>query len=184
MLNRQSSTLLNPHKRSLVRQNSSIYNNKPILKDSVMATKEEPAAKEEPTTKEEPTEKEEPVAKEEPIVPVKTEEVQQDLLKDIKESARIRTRTLNLNRVQQQNTLKAPISSKPTITAEKFDSPPIPDIFVSRWVDYSAKYGVGFMLSDGAQGVHFNDNTKIVSAPNCSEFAMILREKNKAGTQK
>jgi hypothetical protein len=30
-------------------------------------------------------------------------------------------------------------------------------------VDYSAKYGIGFLLSDSSNGVHFNDGSKIVA---------------------
>ena len=31
---------------------------------------------------------------------------------------------------------------------------------MSRWVDYSHKYGVGYMLCDGSIGVYFNDASK------------------------
>jgi polo-like kinase 1 len=36
------------------------------------------------------------------------------------------------------------------------------EIWVKKWVDYSAKYGLGYLLSNGCTGVHFNDSTKIV----------------------
>ncbi len=29
-------------------------------------------------------------------------------------------------------------------------------------MDYSAKYGLGYLLSDGSTGVYFNDSTKII----------------------
>lgn len=35
---------------------------------------------------------------------------------------------------------------------------------VMRWVDYSHKYGLGYVLSDGSSGVLFNDASKIVRA--------------------
>lgn len=35
--------------------------------------------------------------------------------------------------------------------------------FIKKWVNYSIKYGIGFLTSDNSSGVHFNDNTKIVS---------------------
>jgi len=35
---------------------------------------------------------------------------------------------------------------------------------ISKWVDYSYKYGLGYQLSDGSVGVLFNDNTKMVLA--------------------
>lgn len=30
-----------------------------------------------------------------------------------------------------------------------------------KWVDYSSKYGVGYVLSEGSSGVYFNDSSKI-----------------------
>ncbi|KAG5319942.1 PLK1 kinase, partial [Pseudoatta argentina] len=42
--------------------------------------------------------------------------------------------------------------------------PTVEDIvpfFVTKWIDYSNKYGLGFQLSDRSVGVLFNDNTKI-----------------------
>ena len=36
------------------------------------------------------------------------------------------------------------------------------EIWVKKWVDYSTKYGLGYLLSNGATGVFFNDSTKIV----------------------
>ena len=40
------------------------------------------------------------------------------------------------------------------------------DIWIKSHVDYSSKYGVGYLLSNGASGVFFNDSTKIVLDPN------------------
>jgi polo-like kinase 1 len=37
-------------------------------------------------------------------------------------------------------------------------------VWVSKWIDYSSKYGLGYLLSDNAAGVFFNDSTKIVVA--------------------
>ena len=34
--------------------------------------------------------------------------------------------------------------------------------WVVRWVDYSSKYGLGYLLSDGTVGVIFNDQTRIM----------------------
>ena len=38
-----------------------------------------------------------------------------------------------------------------------------PGIWVKKWVDYSAKYGVGYLLSNNSVGVYFNDSSKLVS---------------------
>ena len=55
---------------------------------------------------------------------------------------------------------------KPTITTEALQDMSIPDVFVQKWVDYSAKFGIGFQLSDQSSGVHFNDSSKIIADQN------------------
>ena len=35
-------------------------------------------------------------------------------------------------------------------------------IWIKKWVDYSTKYGLGYLLSNGSYGVFFNDATKII----------------------
>lgn len=37
-----------------------------------------------------------------------------------------------------------------------------PEVWVKKWVDYSSKYGLGYLLSNNATGVFFNDSTKII----------------------
>ena len=39
-------------------------------------------------------------------------------------------------------------------------------VFIVSWVDYCNKYGMGYALTDGSVGVHFNDSTSIVLAAN------------------
>eukprot|EP00466_Bigelowiella_natans_P020918 jgi/Bigna1/37025/e_gw1.17.15.1 len=39
-------------------------------------------------------------------------------------------------------------------------------VWVTRWCDYTSKYGMGYALSDGSFGVCFNDQTKIAMHPN------------------
>ncbi|KAJ3411523.1 Cell cycle serine/threonine-protein kinase cdc5/MSD2 [Chytridiales sp. JEL 0842] len=39
-----------------------------------------------------------------------------------------------------------------------------PDIFITKWIDYSNKYGLGYQLRDGSIGVYFNDSTSILLA--------------------
>jgi len=51
--------------------------------------------------------------------------------------------------------------------------------WVSRWVDYSHKYGVGYMLSDGSVGVYFNDASKIILAPDQRHVEYTPRRKDK-----
>lgn len=40
-----------------------------------------------------------------------------------------------------------------------------PKVFIVSWVDYCNKYGMGYALTDGSVGVHFNDSTTIVLSP-------------------
>ncbi len=39
-------------------------------------------------------------------------------------------------------------------------------VWVKKWVDYSSKYGLGYLMSNGCFGVFFNDSSKIVLQPN------------------
>ena len=50
------------------------------------------------------------------------------------------------------------------------------EIYVKKWIDYSSKYGLGYILADGNVGVYFNDSTKIIYKPNGINFIYI--EKN------
>lgn len=38
-------------------------------------------------------------------------------------------------------------------------------VWVTKWVDYSNKYGFGFQLSNDVIGVLFNDTSRIVMSP-------------------
>lgn len=38
-------------------------------------------------------------------------------------------------------------------------------LFISKWIDYSNKYGFGYQLSDNCVGVFFNDLTRISISP-------------------
>jgi len=49
--------------------------------------------------------------------------------------------------------------------------------WVTRYVDYTSKYGLGFLLNDGSAGVYFNDSTKIVLSPEGEVFQYIERRK-------
>ncbi|CAG9333520.1 unnamed protein product [Blepharisma stoltei] len=50
-----------------------------------------------------------------------------------------------------------------------------PEVWVKKWVDYSSKYGLGYLLSNGATGVFFNDSTKIILDPNGHRFNYMER---------
>lgn len=63
------------------------------------------------------------------------------------------------------------ISSKPTdrerINLSEAEDPALtPVTWISKWVDYSDKYGLGYTLSDGSVGVLFNDATRLLMNEN------------------
>jgi polo-like kinase 1 len=52
------------------------------------------------------------------------------------------------------------------------------DIWVKKWVDYSSKYGLGYLLSNGFTGVFFNDSSKIILNPQGWTFNYIERRQS------
>jgi serine/threonine protein kinase len=48
-------------------------------------------------------------------------------------------------------------------------------LWVTEWLDFSSKYGVGYLLSNGVVGVYFNDSTKAVLSPDGNTFEYIER---------
>uniref|UniRef100_A0A8D0XVM6 Serine/threonine-protein kinase PLK n=1 Tax=Sus scrofa TaxID=9823 RepID=A0A8D0XVM6_PIG len=58
-----------------------------------------------------------------------------------------------------------PSSRKPltVLNKEEAEDPAcIPIFWVSKWVDYSDKYGLGYQLCDNSVGVLFNDSTRLI----------------------
>ena len=54
------------------------------------------------------------------------------------------------------------------------------DVRVIKYVDYSSKYGLGYVLSNGHVGTRFNDSTMIIYKPNGTNFIYIDKQtKNK-----
>ena len=49
---------------------------------------------------------------------------------------------------------------------ENSDPASNPLFWVSKWVDYSDKYGFGYQLCDEGMGVMFNDTTKLIMLAN------------------
>ena len=54
-------------------------------------------------------------------------------------------------------------------------------IWVVRYVDYTSKYGLGFLLNTGSAGVYFNDSTKIIVSPDGSYFQYNERKRKEKG---
>ena len=51
----------------------------------------------------------------------------------------------------------------------------LPEHWVTRYVDYTSKYGLGFLLNDGCSGVFFNDSTKIALDNDSTSFQYVER---------
>lgn len=62
------------------------------------------------------------------------------------------------------------------VLVQKTDSQPRTEL-VTKFVDFSSKYGLGYMLSNGSYGVLFNDSTKIILHSNLYHFDYIERSK-------
>ena len=52
-----------------------------------------------------------------------------------------------------------------------------PFIRVSQYIDYSSKYGLGYILNNGLYGFHYNDCTKIILNPKTNSFFYIPNQK-------
>jgi len=52
-----------------------------------------------------------------------------------------------------------------------------PSKWMERYVDYTSKYGLGYLLNDGSSGVYFNDSTKTVLEAEGDNFQYIERKR-------
>ncbi|XP_014221745.1 serine/threonine-protein kinase polo [Trichogramma pretiosum] len=73
-----------------------------------------------------------------------------------------------LKSLQEQlgNLLKSKPGRKMGAVDDMTDPDAQPFLWVSKWVDYSDKYGFGYQLSDDGVGVMFNDGTRIIMLAN------------------
>lgn len=82
-------------------------------------------------------------------------------------------------REQLAAVLKAKPSRETTSSADEMTDPDAqPVVWISKWVDYSDKYGFGYQLSDDGVGVMFNDGTRLMMLANCFNIHYINREGN------
>ncbi|EGR31741.1 protein kinase domain protein [Ichthyophthirius multifiliis] len=50
--------------------------------------------------------------------------------------------------------------------------------WVVQWIDYSQKYGLGYILCNGCSGVYFNDATKMIFEPSSNKVEYVERQNN------
>ena len=64
-------------------------------------------------------------------------------------------------------TTTPPPRTPPTAQDEDYEDPASnPVYWISKWVDYSDKYGLGYQLCDNSVGVLFNDTTRLLLTNN------------------
>lgn len=80
--------------------------------------------------------------------------------------------------MQPEGIIRASSSSSTTTTAN-VNALLIPnnECVVMKWIDYSSKYGLGYVLANGHVGIVFNDSTKIIYKPKGTLFIYV--DKNK-----
>ncbi|PPQ83030.1 hypothetical protein CVT26_012074 [Gymnopilus dilepis] len=76
------------------------------------------------------------------------------------------TLTLAFDAFASRKLFKHPLLSEPGALQEE-------KVFIVSWVDYCNKYGMGYALTDGSVGVHFNDSTTVVLSPDKVHFDYI-----------
>jgi hypothetical protein len=47
------------------------------------------------------------------------------------------------------------------------------EAYISKWIDYSNKYGIAYTLTNDIVGVYYNDNSKIALHPDNHTFDYI-----------
>jgi len=77
--------------------------------------------------------------------------------------------------------LSAVVAAKPGERANPLldeceDPAAIPIYWISKWVDYSDKYGLGYQLCDNSFGVLFNDSTRVLLLTNGENIHYIERD--------
>ena len=65
----------------------------------------------------------------------------------------------------------------PESVATKGNNSLVAKVWVVRYVDYTSKYGLGFLFNTGSAGVYFNDSTKIVLSADGTVFQYTERRR-------
>ncbi|CAH0768880.1 unnamed protein product [Bemisia tabaci] len=86
--------------------------------------------------------------------------------------------TENLTKLYSQlkDTLRKRPATIPSNLEDLSDPAAQPLVWISKWVDYSDKYGFGYQLCDEGVGVVFNDSTKLILLANGIDVHYIERD--------
>lgn len=83
-----------------------------------------------------------------------------------KEGHRLRSGLTGFDAAAEVLTLAFDAMDRKKLFRDPRQNPQLPlmdaKVFVVSWVDYCNKYGMGYALTDGSVGVHFNDTTSMV----------------------
>jgi polo-like kinase 1 len=52
-----------------------------------------------------------------------------------------------------------------------------PEVWVSSWIDYSRKYGLGYLMSNNSLGAIYNDDTHLIAEPSFASVQYISGDK-------
>ncbi|KAL5006331.1 hypothetical protein ScPMuIL_015137 [Solemya velum] len=78
---------------------------------------------------------------------------------------------------QLSSVVAAKPSERKTVAEDDAEEPAlVPIYWVSKWVDYSDKYGLGYQLCDNSVGVLFNDSTRLILLANGENVQYIERD--------
>jgi hypothetical protein len=69
-----------------------------------------------------------------------------------------------------------------SVASSSTPSGPVAKVWVVRYVDYTSKYGLGFLFNTGSAGVYFNDSTKIVLSADGTVFQYTERRRRDSST--
>lgn len=86
-------------------------------------------------------------------------------------------RMLQALKEQLHGVLKSKPAQKMASSADEMTDPDAqPFVWISKWVDYSDKYGFGYQLSDDGVGVMYNDGTRLIMLANGHNIHYINRD--------
>lgn len=81
---------------------------------------------------------------------------------------------------QSINVMERRKASNQITTMDAIAVEPSVKTWVVRYVDYSSKYGLGYLFNNGSAGVYFNDSTKIVLSADGRVFQYVERIKRES----
>ncbi|KAI8618216.1 kinase-like domain-containing protein [Chytriomyces sp. MP71] len=87
--------------------------------------------------------------------------------------------TLDLMHKTIQRAFAAVEAGEYQLDSQKDAEAPPPEIFITKWIDYSNKYGLGYQLHDGSMGVYFNDSTSILLSSDGMRIEYLFYEPSK-----